>query len=112
MYMGDALHTDKKENQIFIIYRIRKFRNGAVAKSYMTNGPLIYGEIFAHFLICIIGSISSFKTLQLLPTLNFLIYIYGKFDFLFYQCTLSRFSHLIESSNLGCLGHELYFQCV
>jgi hypothetical protein len=30
---------------------IRKFRNGAVAKSYMTNGVLIYGEIFAHFLI-------------------------------------------------------------
>ncbi len=31
---------------------IRKIQNGAVvAKSYMTNGLLIYGEIFAHFLI-------------------------------------------------------------
>ncbi len=41
----------KKENQIFLIYK--EILNGAVAKSYMTNGllNLIYGEIFAHFLI-------------------------------------------------------------
>ncbi len=39
----------KKENQIFLIYR--EIRNGAVAKSYMNNGLLIYGEIFSHFLI-------------------------------------------------------------
>ncbi len=26
-------------------------KSGAVAKSYMTNGLVIYGEIFAHFLI-------------------------------------------------------------
>ncbi len=42
-------HTDKKENQIFLIYK--EIQSGAVAKSYMTNGLLIYGEIFAHFLI-------------------------------------------------------------
>jgi hypothetical protein len=41
--------TDKKENKIFLIYK--KIQNGAVAKSYMTNGLLINGEIFAHFLI-------------------------------------------------------------
>ncbi len=41
--------TDKKENQIFLIYK--EIQSGAVAKSYMTNGLLIYGEIFAHFLI-------------------------------------------------------------
>jgi hypothetical protein len=41
--------TDKKENQIFLI--CKEIENGAVAKSYMTNGLLIYGEIFAHFLI-------------------------------------------------------------
>ncbi len=41
--------TDKKENKIFLIYR--EIQNGAVAKSNMTNGLLIYGEIFAHFLI-------------------------------------------------------------
>jgi hypothetical protein len=31
--------TDKKENQIFLIYK--EFQNGAVAKSYITNGLLI-----------------------------------------------------------------------
>jgi len=40
--------TDKKENQIFLIYK--EIQNGAVAKSYITNSLLIYGEIFAHFL--------------------------------------------------------------
>jgi hypothetical protein len=52
--MVDPVHsslscTDKKENQIFLIYK--EIQGGAVAKSYMTNGLLIYGEIFAHFLI-------------------------------------------------------------
>ncbi len=42
-------HTDNKENQIFLIYR--EIQSGAVAKSYMTNGLVIYGEIFSHFLI-------------------------------------------------------------
>ncbi len=37
-------YTEKKENQIFIILYIRKFNS-------MTNGLLIYGEIFANFLI-------------------------------------------------------------
>jgi hypothetical protein len=32
-------HTDKEENQIFLIYK--EIPNGAVAKSYMTNGLLI-----------------------------------------------------------------------
>jgi hypothetical protein len=44
-----GLYTDKKEYQIFLMYK--KIQNGAVAKSYMTYGLLIYGEIFAHFLI-------------------------------------------------------------
>ncbi len=42
-------YTDKKETQIFLIYK--KILNEAVAKSFMTNGLLIYGKIFAHFLI-------------------------------------------------------------
>jgi hypothetical protein len=33
-------YTDKKENQIFLIYK--ETQNGAVAKSYMTNGLIIY----------------------------------------------------------------------
>ncbi len=32
------MYTDKKENQIFPIYK--NIQNGAVAKSYMTNGLL------------------------------------------------------------------------
>jgi hypothetical protein len=43
------VYTDKKENHIFLIYK--EIQNGAVAKSYMTNGLLINGEIFVHFLI-------------------------------------------------------------
>ncbi len=42
-------NTDKKENQIFLIYK--KIQYGAVTKSYMTDGLLIYGEIFRHFFI-------------------------------------------------------------
>ncbi len=42
-------YTDIKENQIFLIHK--EIQNRAVARSYMTNGLLIYGEIFAHFLI-------------------------------------------------------------
>ena len=34
-------YTDKKENKIFLIYK--EIQNGAVAKSYVINGLLIYG---------------------------------------------------------------------
>ncbi len=46
---GPVKCTDKKEKQIFLVYK--EIQNGAVAKSYKTNGLLIYGEIVAHFLI-------------------------------------------------------------
>jgi hypothetical protein len=39
------VHTDKKENYIFLIYK--EIQNGAVAKSYMTKGLLIWGNICA-----------------------------------------------------------------
>jgi hypothetical protein len=44
-----AFHTDTKGNKVFLI--CKEIQNGAVAKLYITNGLLIYGEIFAHFLI-------------------------------------------------------------
>ncbi len=53
----------KNEIQIFLIYK--EIQNGAVAKSYMTNGPPhIWGNIgaFPH----ILGSSSSYMTVQLL----------------------------------------------
>ncbi len=46
---GGGRFTDKKENQIFLIYE--EIQNGAVANSYVTNGLFIYGEIFVHFLV-------------------------------------------------------------
>ncbi len=39
--------TDKKENQIFLIYH--EIQSGAVAKSYMRKGFLIYGEMRKYF---------------------------------------------------------------
>jgi hypothetical protein len=35
-----SMYTDKKENQIFLIHK--EIQSGAVAKSYTTNGLLIY----------------------------------------------------------------------
>jgi hypothetical protein len=42
-----AHYTDKKENKIFLIYR--EIQNGAVAKSYMRKGFLIYDEMRKYF---------------------------------------------------------------
>jgi hypothetical protein len=49
--MHDDLHCAliKKKIKIFLIYQ--EIQKGAVAKSCMTNGLLIYDIIFAHFLI-------------------------------------------------------------
>ncbi len=38
---GRKNYTDKKENQIFLIYKA--IQKGSDAKSYMTEGLLIYG---------------------------------------------------------------------
>jgi len=62
----EELYTEKKENQIFLIFK--EIQNGAVAKSYMTDGLLIYGDwgnIYA-FHHTVLGSPSSYMTLQLL----------------------------------------------
>ncbi len=39
LFTSLGLHTDKKENQIFLIYK--EIQNGAVAKSCMTYGLII-----------------------------------------------------------------------
>jgi hypothetical protein len=45
-------HTDKKEIQIFLIYKENKeIQSGAVAKSYMRKGFLIYQEMLKYFSI-------------------------------------------------------------
>ncbi len=58
------VHTDKKEKKIFLIY---KDFGGICAKSYMTNDPLIYGEIICSF-PHILGSLSSYVTLHPIPS--------------------------------------------
>jgi hypothetical protein len=40
-------YTDKKEDQIFLIYK--EIQSGAVAKSYMRKGFLIYEEMRKYF---------------------------------------------------------------
>jgi hypothetical protein len=40
-------YTDKKENQIFLIYK--EIQSGVVAKSYMRKGFLIYEEMRKYF---------------------------------------------------------------
>jgi hypothetical protein len=42
------VYTDKKENQIFLIYK-GEIQSGAVAKSYMRKGFLIYEEMRKYF---------------------------------------------------------------
>ncbi len=46
---GSILYNTLIKMKIFLIYKV--IQSGAVAKSYMTNGLLTYGERFAHFLI-------------------------------------------------------------
>ncbi len=78
-------YTDKKENQIFLVYK--EIQIGTVVKSYVTNGllnhPHIWGNncAFPH----ILGSPSSYMTLQLLHS-EFPYIARGKIWFSFYQC--------------------------
>jgi hypothetical protein len=45
--VNDRLYTDKKENKIFLLYR--EIQSGAVAKSNMRKGFLIYEEMRKYF---------------------------------------------------------------
>ncbi len=86
--------TDKKENQICLMYK--EIQSGADAKSYMRKGFLLYEEMRKYFPIY--EEAVSHMTLQLLH--SEFPYIWGKFDFLFYQCgqlyCISAFFYLYE----------------
>jgi hypothetical protein len=56
-------YTDKKQNQIFLIYK--EIQSGAVAKSNTRKGFLIYEEMCQYFPICE-EAVRSYMTLQLL----------------------------------------------
>ncbi len=72
-------HTDKKENQIFLIYK--EIQSGAVAKSYIRKGFLVYEEMGKYFPMY--EEAVSHIWICNCSILNFLIYE----DFIFYQCT-------------------------
>jgi hypothetical protein len=59
-------YTDEKENKIFLIYK--KILSGAIAKSYMGKGFLIYEEMRKYFPIYeeAVSHIGTGMTLQLL----------------------------------------------
>jgi hypothetical protein len=57
-------NTDKKSNQIFLIYK--EIQSGAVAKSYMRKGFLIYEEMCKYFPKCEEAVSRTYMTLQLL----------------------------------------------
>ncbi len=79
------LYTDKKENQIFLMFK--EILSGEVSKSYMTNGLLIlYAGNYLRISSYILGSPFSYMTLQLLHSK--FPYIRG-FFFLFYHCSLA-----------------------
>jgi hypothetical protein len=46
-----ARHTDKKEKKIFLIYMYKEIQMGAVSKSYMRRGFLIYEEMRKYLVI-------------------------------------------------------------
>jgi hypothetical protein len=46
-FLEVAVCTDKKENQIFLIHK--EIQSGAVSKSYMRKGFLIYEEMSKYF---------------------------------------------------------------
>ncbi len=88
--------TDKKENQAFLIYQ--EIQNGAVAKSYMTNGLLIYGEIFTHFLIY--EEALPHIWLCNCCTLNFLIYE-ENFLFFFIRMGATTTFNMLDTTEAG-----------
>ncbi len=81
-----SCHTDKKENKFFPIYK--EIQSGAFAKSYMRKGFPIYEEMGKYFPIYKEAVSYTYMTLQLLH--SEFPYIWGNFDFLFYQCIHSR----------------------
>ncbi len=75
------MYTDKKEKKIFLIYK--EIQTGAVARSYMRKGFLIYEEMRKYLVIY--EEAVSHIWLCNRSRLNFLIYEKNLFSF--YQFT-------------------------
>ncbi len=82
--VGQGHRTDKKENQIFLIFK--EIQSGAVAKSYMRKGFLIYEEMRKYF--SIYEEAVSHIWLCNCSILNFLIYEENLISFLSVHATL------------------------
>ncbi len=80
---GEAC-PDKKENQIFLIYK--EIQSGAVAKSYMRKGFLIYEEMRKYFPIH--EEAVGHLLLCNCSILNFLIYEENFFFFYQFACLI------------------------
>ncbi len=90
------LHTDKKENKIFLIYK--EIQKGAVAKSYMRKGFLRYEELRKYLVPLVIYDIA---------TAPFWISLYMKKIFiLFFICALY---HETTTKNLLNTSVHFYF---
>jgi hypothetical protein len=61
-----ALYTDKKEKKIFLIYK--EIEMGAVAKSYMRKGFLVYEELRKYLVKSEEAVSHTYMTLQPLPS--------------------------------------------
>jgi hypothetical protein len=63
-HCSNWLHADKKENQIFLIFK--EIQNGEVEKSYMREGFLIYEDMRKYLPIYEEAVSHTYMTLQLL----------------------------------------------
>ncbi len=97
--MLSIIHTDKKENQIFLMYK--EIQSGAVEKSYMRKGFLIYEEMRKYFPIY--EEAFSYIILCNCCTLNFLIY---EENFIFFFISAS-----VWSRNFGKTVKYCYDNC-
>ncbi len=90
-------YTDKKENKIFLIYK--EIQNGAVAKSYMRKGFLMYEEMRKYLTIYEEAVSHMYMTVNC-SIQNFLIY--EKNFIFFFICVLDiapcRHKHLSENT--------------
>jgi len=78
--------TDKKEKKIFLIYK--EIQSGAVAKSFMRKGFLIFPNISQYMRRPLV--IYDFATAPL-----WIPYIWGQFYFIFYQCSFRQASFVL-----------------
>jgi len=97
-------HTDKKEKKIFLIYM--EIQSGAVAKSYMRKGFLIYEEM-RKYLVIYKEAVSHIWLFATAPFWISLYCIWG-IVFLFYQCRVQPKGNPVHHSSTVCVTSLWY----